>query len=165
MCIVLMGFFSVVGVLVSEALGAGRREEAVPHLLRGLILAGVLGLIVTVIVLNLGFVLRVAGQDEEVIRLSAPYYANFAFAMLPIVWFGVLRSFVAALMRTGFVMGITIFTVAMNYILMQGLVHGDFGLPRLGIAGAGWPGPSRCGSSACALPPIRWCCCGASAFR
>jgi multidrug resistance protein, MATE family len=137
MCIVLMGFFSVVGVLVSGALGAGRRQEVMPSLWRGLLLAGVLGVVVTVIVLNLDAVLRLARQDAEVIRLSSPFYQSFAFAMLPIIWFGVLRSFVSALMRTGFVMAITMVTVVLNYGLMQGLVHGDFGLPNLGLAGAG----------------------------
>ncbi len=137
MCIVLMGLFSVVGVLVSEALGALRRERAVPELIRGLVLAGILGLAATVVVLNLGTVLRVTGQDPEVIRIAEPYYRGFAFAMLPIIWFGVLRSFVAALMKTGFVLAITVITVVLNYLLMQGLVHGSFGLPNLGIAGAG----------------------------
>ena len=53
-------------------------------------------------------VLELAGQDANVMRLAAPYYFNFAFAMLPIIWFGVLRSFAAAMMRTGFVMAITV---------------------------------------------------------
>ncbi len=137
MCIILLGLFSVVGVLVSEALGAGRRQDALPELIRALIIAGVLGVVVTAVVFYLGGVLRLAQQQQDVILLAQPYYQGFAFAMLPIIWFGVLRSFAAAMMRTGFVMGITIFTVALNYVLMQGLVHGDFGLPRLGIAGAG----------------------------
>lgn len=137
MCIVLMGFFSVVGVLVSEARGALRREDIVPELIRGLILAALLAIGVTLVVLNLGSVLRALGQDADVVELAGPYYRGFAFAIMPIVWFGVLRSFAAAMMRTGFVLAITVVTVAMNYFLMQGLVHGDFGLPKLGLAGAG----------------------------
>lgn len=137
MCIILMGFFSVVGVLVSEARGALKRERIVPELARGLILAGLLAAGATVVVLNLGTVLRVLGQDAEVIELAGPYYTAFAFAILPIVWFGVLRSFAAAMMKTGFVLFITVITVVLNYVLMQGLVHGAFGLPRFGIAGAG----------------------------
>ncbi len=137
MCIVLMGLFSVVGVLVSEAFGASRKQDALPHLMRGLVLSSALGLLATLVVLNLDVVLKWAGQDENVMVLAAPYYFYFAFAMLPIIWFGVLRSFAAAMMRTGFVMAITIITVVLNYVLMQGLVHGDFGLPRFGLAGAG----------------------------
>jgi multidrug resistance protein, MATE family len=137
MCIILMGFFSVVGVLVSGALGAGRRHEALPELIRAMLLSSALGLIVTVIVLNLDSVLELARQDTQVIAVSRPFYENFAYAMLPLIWFGVLRSFAAAMMRTGFVLAVTIIAVVMNYILMQGLVHGDFGLPKLGIGGAG----------------------------
>ena len=137
MCIILMGFFSVVGVLVSEARGGLKREQIVPELVRGLLLAGVLGLAVTLIACNLGTVMAVLGQDPQVIALAGPYYFAFAFAILPIVWFGVLRSFVAAMMKTGFVLFITAVTVVLNYVMMQGLVHGSFGLPRLGIAGAG----------------------------
>ena len=138
MCIILMGFFSVVGVLVSEARGALNRERIVPELIRGMILSGLLGLVVTVIVLNLGHVLRALGQQQQVIELAGPYYTGFAFAMLPIVWFGVLRSFAAAMMKTGFVLAVTVVTVVLNYFLMQGLVHGSFGFARMGIAGAGF---------------------------
>jgi MATE family multidrug resistance protein len=132
-----MGFFSVVGVLVSEARGALSRERIVPELVRGMILAGLLGLAVTVVVLNLGHLLRALGQQPQVIELAGPYYTGFAFAMLPIVWFGVLRSFAAAMMKTGFVLAVTVVTVILNYFLMQGLVHGSFGFARMGIAGAG----------------------------
>lgn len=137
LCIILMGFFSVVGVLVSEARGALNRERIVPELVRGMLLAGVLGLAATIVVLNLGAVMRVLGQKPEVIELARPYYLGFAFAILPIVWFGVLRSFAAAMMKTGFVLAVTVVTVLLNYFLMQGLVHGSFGFARLGIAGAG----------------------------
>ena len=58
--------------------------------------------------------------------------------MLPIVWFGVLRSFASAMMKTGFVLAVTVVTVILNYVLMQGLVHGSFGFARMGIAGAGF---------------------------
>ncbi|MCA3555476.1 MATE family efflux transporter [Aestuariivirga sp.] len=137
LCIVLMGFFSVVGVLVSEARGALNRGRIVPELVRGMILSGLLGLAVTLVVLNLGAVLRALGQQPRVIELAGPYYTGFAFAMLPIVWFGVLRSFAAAMMKTGFVLAVTVVTVILNYFLMQGLVHGSFGFPRMGMAGAG----------------------------
>ena len=58
--------------------------------------------------------------------------------MLPIVWFGVLRSFAAAMMKTGFVLAVAVVTVVLNYFLMQGLVHGSFGFAKMGIAGAGF---------------------------
>jgi multidrug resistance protein, MATE family len=137
MAIVLMGFFSVVGVVISEAIGARRRQDILPALLQGLGIAAVLGAVLTVIVMNIGPVLRFAGQDEAVIALAGPFASRFCWAMLPIILFSVLRSLAAALMRTGAVMAITVVNAFLTYGLMQGLVHGGFGLPALGLEGAG----------------------------
>ncbi len=135
--IVLMGFFSVVGVLVAEAYGASRHHDAAAALLQGLCLATVLGVAMSILVWNLDWLLAMAGQDAEVVSLTRPFLDGFAWSMLPVLWFAVLKGFAAALMRTGVVMSIAVVAVILNYFLMQGLVHGDFGLPRLGMAGAG----------------------------
>ncbi len=135
--IVIKGFLSVVGVFVSEAYGASRKGEALPALCRGLVLAVFFGAIFTLLVFNLDSILRAAGQDPEVIAMAKPFYENFAWAMLPMIVTGVLRSFVSALMRTGFIFLVTVAALLLNYVLMQGLVHGQFGLPQWGLAGAG----------------------------
>ena len=135
--IVTKGFLSVIGVFVSGAYGASRKDEALPALYRGLVLALVLGILLTVVVFNLDVILRAAGQDPAVIAMARPFYENFAWAMLPTAIFGVLRVFVSALMRTGFILLVSAATLLLNYVLMQGLVHGQFGLPQWGLAGAG----------------------------
>ncbi len=78
------------------------------------------------------------GQDPKVIELAAPYLHALSGFILPVLWFAVLRGFVAALARTGAVMVITVGAVGLNYLLTLGLVEGTFGLPALGVAGAGW---------------------------
>ncbi len=135
--IVVMGFFSVVGVLAATALGARRHEDVVPALAQGMVLALGLGALLTLIVVNLDWILSRTGQDPVVIDMARPYFTLFAWSLLPMIWFAVMRAFVAALMRTGFVMTITIVTVILNYGLMNGLVHGVYGLPAMGVAGAG----------------------------
>ncbi len=135
--IVIMGSFSVVGVLASTALGAKRREDVLPALAQGLVLATGLGAALTLLVLQLGAVLAAARQDPGIIAMARPFYELFAWSLLPMIWFAVMRAFVATLMRTGFVLFITIVTVVMNYFLMNGLVHGVYGLPAMGVAGAG----------------------------
>jgi MATE family multidrug resistance protein len=137
LAIVIMGFFSVVGVLASTALGAKRREDVLPALAQGMVLAFLLGGALTIFVLNLDATLIIAKQDPAVVDMARPFLSMFAWAMLPLIWFAVMRAFVAALMRTGFVMFITIVTVVLNYVLMYGLVHGAYGLPAMGLAGAG----------------------------
>ena len=136
--IVLMGLLSVVGVLVAQAEGADRRRDAGHAARQGLIVATALGLPATVFVWNLAPVLALTGQDPKVIALAAPYLHALAGLVLPVLWFSVLRNFVAALARTGAVMVITVAAVGLNYLLTLGLVDGAFGLPALGVAGAGW---------------------------
>ena len=136
--IILMGLLSIVGVLVAQAEGAGRKRDAGHAVRQGFIVATALGLPATVLVWNLAPLLALSGQDPRVIELAAPYLHGLAGFVLPVLWFSVLRSFVAALARTGAVMVISVVAVALNYVLTLGLVHGAFGLPELGLAGAGW---------------------------
>jgi MATE family multidrug resistance protein len=136
--IILMGLLSIVGVLVAQAEGAGRKRDAGHAVRQGFIVATALGVPATVLVWNLAPLLALTGQDPRVIALAAPYLHGLAGFVLPVLWFSVLRNFVAALARTGAVMVITVAAVALNYVLTLGLVRGAFGLPELGVAGAGW---------------------------
>ncbi len=136
--VILMGFLSIVGVLVAQAEGAGRKQDAGHAARQGFIVATVLGLPATVLVWNLGPVLALTGQDPKVIELAEPYLHGLSGFVLPVLWFSVLRTFVAALARPGAVMVITVAAVGLNYLLTLGLVRGDFGLPEIGVAGAGW---------------------------
>jgi MATE family multidrug resistance protein len=136
--VILMGALSIVGVLVAQAEGAGRKRDAGHAARQGLIVAAVIGLPATALVWNLSAVMVLTGQDPKVIALAGPYLHALAGFVLPVLWFAVLRSFVAALARTGAVMVITVGAVGLNYLLTLGLVEGAFGLPVLGVAGAGW---------------------------
>ena len=135
--LVLMGLLSIVGVLVAQAEGAGRKRDAGNAARQGLLVATGLGLLGTVLVWNLDLVLTWTGQDPVIIALAEPYLHTLSGFVLPTLYFSVLRSFVAALAKTGAVMVITVSAVGLNYLLTYGLVHGAFGLPAMGLAGAG----------------------------
>lgn len=135
---VFMGLLSIIGVLVAQAEGAGTKAAAGHATRQGIIIASVLAVPATAAVWNLDWLMRVTGQDARVVELAGPYLYAAAGFMLPALWFSVLRGFVSALARTGAVMVITVSAVGLNYVLTVGLVEGAFGLPMLGIAGAGW---------------------------
>ncbi len=136
--VILMGLLSIVGVLVAQAEGAGRKAEAGKAARQGLIVATAIGAPAAFLVWNLAPLLALTGQDPRVIELATPYLHSISGCVLPILWFAALRNFVAALARTGAVMVITVAAVGFNYILTVGLVHGAFGHSGLGVAGAGW---------------------------
>ncbi|MEM7545414.1 MAG: MATE family efflux transporter [Pseudomonadota bacterium] len=135
--VIMMGILSITGVLAAQAEGAGRKQEAGHAARQGLITAVLLAVPVTALVWNLDAVMIWTGQDPEVTAIATPYLHSVAFCVLPTLIFTALRDFVAALSRTGPVMAITVTAVGINWLLAEGLVHGRFGLPHLGVAGAG----------------------------
>ncbi len=136
--VVLMGLLSIVGVLAAHAEGAGRKRDAGQAVRQGFIVATAVGVPGSVLIWNLDWILSGLGQDPAVVALTTPYLRGLSGFLLPVLWFAVLRDFVAAISRAGSVMVITVAAVGMNYLLTLALVHGLAGLPALGVAGAGW---------------------------
>ena len=138
MIVVLVGLLSVVGVLVAQAEGAERKADAGLAGRQGLLIATALGIAATLIVRNFDTLLAQTGQDPEVLAIMGDYLVPLSWSILPVLWFFALRTFVAALAKTSAILLITVTAVGLNYVLTQGLVHGAFGLPQMGVAGAGW---------------------------
>ena len=136
--VVLLGLLSVVGVLVAQADGAGRRLDAGLAARQGILIATLAGIPASVLVWHLDTVLALTGQDPQVIALMGPFLKPSAVALMPALWFFVLRTFVASLAKTGALLVITAAGVGLNLVLCLGLVEGRFGMPELGVAGAGW---------------------------
>jgi MATE family multidrug resistance protein len=126
--VILMGVLSIVGVLCAQAEGSGRNRDAGIAVRQGMLISIWLGLPATWLVWNM---------DVVLVELSRPYLRWLSGFVLPVLWFSVLRNFVAALARPRAVMVITVAAVAINYGLTWLLVYGAWGLPRMGLAGAG----------------------------
>ena len=135
--IVLMALLSIVGVLAAQAEGAGKHDELGQSVRQGFIAASVIGIPATVFIWNLDLVLEATQQDAAVIELAAPYLRGLSGMALPVLWFSVLRSFIAALSQTIAIMVITVAAVVLNYLLTLWFVHGGFGLQAMGLFGAG----------------------------
>lgn len=136
--IVAVGLVSIVAVLAAEARGAGSSEGVRQAVRQGFLVALVLGIIGTVIALQLAWVLALTGQDPRVVVLADGYLQAAAWSITPYLLFIVLRSFVSALSRAGSVMTVTVAAIGVNAVFTYGLVFGKLGMPALGVAGAGW---------------------------
>lgn len=128
---------TVVGVLVAQADGAGRKRDGGNAARQGFIVATLLGLPLTVLFLYLDSILALTGQDPALIAIMGPYLNTLAGSVLPFLWFFVLRTFVTSLAKTGAILVITLMAVVLNYVACVGLVEGRFSLPEMGVAGAG----------------------------
>ncbi len=136
--VVAMSIVSIVGVLVSQSLGAGTEHLIRRQVRQGLVVGTAIALPFTILIWHLPDILSLTRQDPRVIEIGRQYLEAAVWFILPSVLFVALRQFLAALARVRPVMVITVSAIALNLVLTYGLVFGAFGLPAMGVAGAGW---------------------------
>lgn len=135
--VILSGLLSIVGVLCAQSEGAGKKQQVGLVVRQGFIIAVLLGIPSTMLIWHLDQVLVWTGQDPEVIAAAGPYLRYLSGLSIPFLLFAVLRNFIAALSKPKAIMVIMLLAVGVNYLLTLWLVHGGFGVPAMGVAGAG----------------------------
>jgi MATE family multidrug resistance protein len=92
---------------------------------------------VMVVLWNTRVILVAIGQDPELAAAAETFVRALQWGFLPYLWYLVLRSFISALERPLWSFGIGLAAVIYNGIINYGLIFGHFGLPELGLLGAG----------------------------
>ncbi|MFF2938706.1 MATE family efflux transporter [Streptomyces niveus] len=103
----------------------------------GLAVATLAGIVGAVLMVLIGQTLPWLGQDPAVVDLARTMLYALAPGLLPCLWFQALRQFTVGMRRPQALLRITIASVAVNAALNWVLIHGTFGLPRLGLIGVG----------------------------
>ncbi len=132
-----MGIISIVGVIAAQCLGAEDHQGVMAAGEQGMIAATITAVPVMACVWYLGPVLGWAQQDPEVVRLITGYSRVLTWAVLPALWFVVLRNYITALARSAAIGWITFGALGLNVLLNYTLVYGKFGFPAMGVVGAG----------------------------
>ncbi|WP_435009372.1 MATE family efflux transporter [Tundrisphaera lichenicola] len=133
-----IGLLLGLDTLVSQEHGAGREDDARRSLAQGVYLAAAMTPLTMLLILGVITLLPRMGILDEVIRLTVPYLEALAWGTGPLLLFAAFRRY---LQGVGVVKPITFALVTANLINAAGcwvLVHGKFGLPRMGVEGAGW---------------------------
>lgn len=86
---------------------------------------------------NAEWVMHLLGQDPAIAKEAARYVHYLQWGMLPVLGIVVLRNFVAALNRPNWALWVAIAGIGINAVANYGLIFGHFGLPAMGVAGAG----------------------------
>ena len=132
-----MGLISAVAPLAAQAFGA-REPRMVRRALRvGLWAALMLGIPLSVLQHYGEELLLALGQEPETARLAGRYLLGLGWCLVPGWWFIALRSFMGAVNRPEPALWIMLGAVPLNALLAYALIYGAFGLPRLGLLGAG----------------------------
>lgn len=85
-----------------------------------------------------GLLLRAIGQDATLAAEAEKFLRALMWGLLPFGWFMVLRAHLAALERPKPALAVALAAIGLNGLFDWLLIFGHWGIPALGIAGAGW---------------------------
>jgi multidrug resistance protein, MATE family len=132
-----MGLVSAVAPLAAQAFGA-RNPRLVRRALRvGLWVALLISLPMMLLPYYGEQILLALGQAPVTARLAQEYLLGLAWGIAPALWFLAIRGFMGAVNRPEPGLWITLAAIPANGVLVYLLIHGEWGLPRLGLFGAG----------------------------
>lgn len=133
-----IGLTISVSQMVSLAHGKGDEKAVSHYFFNGFCLCAVAA---TVIGLSLALgkgLLHHLGQDPEVVQLALPFMTLMGLSMIPVLLFMTLKQFADGLQFTRTAMALSLASMPLNIFLNWLLIYGNWGFPRLELAGAGW---------------------------
>jgi len=136
--VILFGIFSSVNILIAHKYGANNQSSIVLILRDGLVLAILLSIPTFLLFWNISPILSLLGQSAKLVELAQLYMHALAWGLLPKFILIVLFELIIGLGHSRTIMMINILTVPIYIFLSFIFIFGKFGLPALGIAGAGW---------------------------
>lgn len=113
-------------------------DDDVRDLVRAaLALATLAGLVGAALMILIGHAVAWLGQDASVVNAAKPVLYAMAPGLIPCLWFQAIRQFTVGMRRPQALLQITLASIAVNAALNWVLIHGTWGMPKLGLAGIG----------------------------
>ncbi|HEY3540615.1 MAG TPA: MATE family efflux transporter [Trinickia sp.] len=133
----LQGVLTSVSVTVANARGA-QADDRVPHIYwTGLVLSALLAVPAFVLLSLSQPILLAFGEPAALARDVGAYTGVLRWASLgSLIGIGMMRAFLPAIGAAKRLLWISIASVGVNAVLNYGLIHGAYGLPRLGLLGS-----------------------------
>ncbi|MEP7259454.1 MAG: MATE family efflux transporter, partial [Flavitalea sp.] len=133
-----IGMTISVSQMVSMAHGRRDSSQVSHYLYNGFILCSVTAVIISLaLAFGTGLLFHL-GQDAEVARLSVPFMKLLSISIIPMLLFMTLKQFTDGLEFTRTAMILSLASMPVNIFLNWLLIYGNWGFPRLELAGAGW---------------------------
>ncbi len=132
-----MGLMTAVAPLAAQAFGAGDPRRVRRSLRVALWAALLISLPIMAFPLHGEQILLFLGQAPAPARLAQDYLFGLVWGVAPALWFIAIRGFMGAVNRPQQALWITLAAIPANAALVYLLMYGHFGLPALGLLGAG----------------------------
>ncbi|MBR1200629.1 MATE family efflux transporter [Bradyrhizobium sp. AUGA SZCCT0240] len=132
-----LGLVSAVAPLAAQAFGACDPRMVRRALRVGLWAAVLISAPLMILPFRGEAILIALGQAPAAAKLAQQYLFGLAWGILPALWFIAIRGFMSAVNRPEPVLWITLAAIPANALLVYPLLYGKWGLPELGLFGAG----------------------------
>ncbi|MEM6384613.1 MAG: MATE family efflux transporter [Pseudomonadota bacterium] len=131
------GFAWAVAPMVASALGQGDERQVRRVTRMGLWLSLGVGFLFVPLFFFFEPIMLTIGQEPEVAAEAGRYMPYLGLGLIPALLTQVLKSYLSALELTRAIMFAVFGSALMNALVNYALIFGNFGLPELGIVGAG----------------------------
>ncbi len=132
-----VGFTFNFAPLVGSALAGGDKRSVGQWLKNSLVVNSVLGIILALLMTVIYLFVDHMGQPEELLPLIKPYFIVYGLSIIPVMLYSTYRQFVEAVLKPATSMWIFLIGNALNIIGNYMLIYGKFGMPEMGLFGAG----------------------------
>jgi len=133
-----MGTLLALDPIVAQAVGAQDDAAVTRALQRGLILAAVLTVPISLLLSTVRPALVLLGQPADVVPIASGYVWREIPGVLPFLAFTVLRQTLQALGRMRAIVVAIIAANVLNVVLNWVLIYGHWGAPAMGALGSAW---------------------------
>lgn len=132
-----IGMMVPVAIFVSRAHGANKADDAAEFLRHGIAIGLAFGVAELLVLVGLATQLEHFGQPAEVVAIVTPFFLLIGASIVPVLIYLALRQFAEAMGRPWMPMVIMLGGVGLNAALNWIFIFGHFGVPALGLTGAG----------------------------
>lgn len=132
-----VGCIGGLGPLYAAAHATGDADRLARLRTAGTISSLILALPICALLWHTPVLLSLLGIDQDLTDAGTGYARAMACTLIPMLAVGVLRTRLTAIERPGVMLRITLCAVPLNAVFNYVFMYGVFGLPELGVTGAG----------------------------
>jgi MATE family multidrug resistance protein len=135
---IFMGTAGYVSTFVAQYYGAKNYQRIGPAIWQGIYISVIGGIVLICVIPSAEFLFNLIGHDEKIQLYEIDYFRVICWGAGPYLASYAISGFYSGRGRTWPVMWVNTFTTAVNLILDYMLIFGNWGMPAMGIKGAGW---------------------------
>ncbi|UCE02765.1 MAG: MATE family efflux transporter [Candidatus Latescibacterota bacterium] len=133
-----LGTLTALDPVVSQAFGAGRRDECGRAMHHGAFLALLLTLPTMILLFQARSILDLLGQSDTLVGATTEYVHVINYGVLPFLLYVVLQQFMQGISRARPAAVVVIVANVLNIFANWVLIYGNLGAPALGATGSAW---------------------------